>query len=144
MFDDLKFLIERSDLPDSAKIALAILTKAISWLPWAFVGVGFLIKLEFFTYWLAFFVFIEGSLFVALMYLLVLLVRASITSPSPGPPPPHDTTSRKHPSPKIIDTAKQGVIGNFAFYAFILAVFIVMKGMGLVDAAIAAIARLVP
>ena len=49
MFDDVKYLITNSKLPESLKVSLAILTKSAQWLVWAFIGVGILLNKEYFS-----------------------------------------------------------------------------------------------
>lgn len=136
MFDDVKHILQNSDIPNTVKVAVTIIIRVISWLPLVFVGVGILLSLQFFYYWLAFFILIEGILLIALTYMLILIVRfalngdggrgSSITEP--------ETSARQHTqSVGVRESAIQGVVGNAAFYLAIIAVFILLKIMGIFD-----------
>ena len=80
MFNELKYLLEEAELPDTVKLPLTILIKAVAWFPWVFVGVGLVLSRDFFIYWLGFFLFIEGLLVAALVYLLVAVVQTELSS----------------------------------------------------------------
>lgn len=126
MFDDVKYLIEKTTLPESVKTSLSVLTRAISWLPWVFIGIGLLLKLEYFIYWLGFFIFIEGLLFIALVYTLIQSIKCEIG----------DSEIKKTNS-TIKSTLKEGIIkgvlGNVFFYLIFIVLFVILKAMGIID-----------
>src|SRR5688500_5760855 len=78
MFDDLKYILEKAEVSTQVKVALTVITKAISWFPWVFVGIGMLMKLDYFIYWLWFFMIMEGLLLIAMTYILVLMTKNSL------------------------------------------------------------------
>ncbi len=128
MFDEVKLLIEKSSAPEAVRLALSLVTKLISWLPYAFVGVGLFLNTANFIYWLAFFIFAEGALIAALIYMLLLIVRDAVAVTHKNEP-----QEDKLASNNFSDTALKGIVGNFAFYLFILVAFIVLKAMGIFD-----------
>lgn len=132
MFDDLKYTIEKSDLPNSFKIALSVFTKAIGWFAWTFVIIGSFLSTKYFPYWLAFFIIIEGLLFGALIYVLILAVKNSITGNVANEIAATSKVLSGQEQP-VMKSALQGIIGNIAFYFFIIAVFILLKSMGVFD-----------
>lgn len=141
MFDDLKRVIDNESLPISAKVALSVVIKAISWLPWVFVGIGWLLNKEYFIYWLAFFISVEAILFFALIYILVLLVRHSLAIEWNNRQE-NDESSENRPKSRnrgVAEAAIEGVIGNIAFYIVIIGAFIVLKLTGIVDIGIQAL-----
>lgn len=128
MFDDLTYLLKEPKLPEAVKVALTVLLKAVAWFPWLFIGVGLLVNREYFFYWLAFFVFLEGVLITALIYVLVLMIRRALSTLPAGSP-----TAVARPSWGVNDAVVKGLIGNVAFYLFILAGFVLLKAMGITD-----------
>ena len=138
---DLKKIIETAEMPGTVKVAITTVTKAISWLPWPFVIIGSLMKIEYFFYWLAFFIVIEGALFLALIYMLVLSVKYAfqIETQYPNEPAIEDAPLSAKKKEATFEWVKQGVIGNIAFYLFMVGAFIILKGMGYVDALFKAI-----
>jgi hypothetical protein len=101
-------------------------------------------KLEFFPYWLGFFVFVEGGLFLALVYVLVLTVRHSLAIGSletkiQAQPEDESEERDTSESKNILKMAFEGIIGNTAFYLFMVVALIVFKLTGVVDAVIDAI-----
>jgi hypothetical protein len=133
MFDDLKYTIEKSGLPNSFKLALSVFIKAIGWFAWAFVIIGTLLDSKYFPYWLAFFMVVEGVLFGALIYVLVLAARSSVTNKTTEEISTTNNTQNGSQSP-VMKSALHGIVGNIAFYFFIIAVFVLLKSMGVFDA----------
>ena len=132
MFDELKTLLKEAELTDTVKLPLTILIKAVGWFPWVFVGVGLVLNREFFIYWLGFFIFVEGLLVVALVYLLVAVVQAELSNSqvrSAG----RSTSSDENSAESLKAVIAKGVLGNTAFYLFILTVFVIAKGIGAFD-----------
>ena len=62
------WMLKDSDVPDTLKVSMSVLTRAIHWLAWAFVIVGSFLNPEWFPYWLGFFLLIEGVLFCGANY----------------------------------------------------------------------------
>ncbi|HOE00183.1 MAG TPA: hypothetical protein PLT12_05505 [Kiritimatiellia bacterium] len=129
MWLDIKYEIEKSQAPEIVKLSLNIVTKAISWFPWIFVVIGFFLPGSYFTLWLGFFLLVEGGLILALIYMLVLLVHDTLTHPPTGPISPEERREKE----SLAQAALKGIIGNIAFYIFILVAFIVIKSMGITD-----------
>ena len=71
---------------------------------------------------MAFFLFVEGIIIAALIYVLILIVHVGISE-----------ISGKSKSETVGSVAIKGVIGNIAFYLFIFVSFIVTKSMGWFD-----------
>lgn len=132
MFNDLEYVLRHADLADTIKLPLTILIKAVGWFPWVFVGVGLILSRDFFIYWLGFFLFIEGLLLAALVYLLVAVVQTELAN-SENPNANRSTSSDENSAEPMKDVIVKGVLGNVAFYLFILMVFVVAKGMGMFD-----------
>ena len=128
MFDEIESLIKSSKLPDGTKTALAILTSAIKWLPWPFVGIGLLIKINFFPYWLGFFIFTESVLFLTLIYILVNISKREL-----GIDDRQDLTSDSNPNHSFFKSIKDGITGNIGFYLFIILGFIILKFLGVFE-----------
>src|SRR5437870_10016417 len=80
MFGELKSVIERAAIPPALRVGLLVTVRAMAWLAWAFVGVGVLLSKEYFPYWMGFVLVFETILFVALFYMLLLLIRLSLGS----------------------------------------------------------------
>ena len=132
MFQELKSAVRDAQVPDTVKLALSVLIKAVTWFPWVFIGIGILLNREYFIYWLGFFLFVEGLLILSLVYVLVIVVRSTVSVPmSPAAQAPASTDEKL--KDKFGDTVLKGVIGNAAFYLFILAALIIVKGMGVFD-----------
>ena len=133
MFEDLRYLIRDAKVPESAKLALSVLTKAIGWFAFAFVIIGLFLNRQYFIYWLAFILFIEGLLVAALIAVLLMAVRAELPNPSF-----EESGSTKTPKAnkfRIGDVALRGVIGHAAFYLLLLAVLIILGAMGVFEEA---------
>lgn len=141
MFDDLKSMLEKADIPTTVRVALTVITKAVSWFPWVFVGIGLFLRGEYFLYWLVFFMVIEGVLLIALVYMLVLLVRYSMQV---------GETSQQNDQAKLPGSASKstnglvnmslsGVVGNAAFYLVLFAAIVLLKVTGVVDSVLDAI-----
>lgn len=129
MFDYyIREALEKSKVPEPVRLSLTIATKAAEWLPWVFFFFGLILNQQNFQYWLAFFLFAEGSLLATIIYILLLIVRDSLSAARST-----NTPDEKAAAEKFSDTALKGVIVNFAFYLFIFACFVVIKGMGLFD-----------
>jgi hypothetical protein len=128
MFEDLKYLLKEAKLPEMVKVPLTVLIKAVAWVPWLFVGIGLLLNREYFFYWLAFFLFLEGVLITALIYVLVMVIRSALPTVSMG-----DQAAASGVSSLLNDAVVKGIIGNAAFYLFILAMFVLLKAMGVTD-----------
>lgn len=128
MFEDLRYLLRDAKLPEPVKIPLTVLIKAVAWFPWVFIGIGILLNREYFFYWLAFFLFLQGILIAALIYVLVLIIRSAL--PTIGAAEPAGMPAG---SGMLNDAIVKGIVGNAAFYLFILAVFVLMKAMGVTD-----------
>jgi len=126
MFDDIKYLIEKTTLPESIKISLSVIIRAITWLIWAFVGVGLLLDSKYFIYWIAFFIFIEGMLFIALIFVLIQSIKYETGK--------NETREIKTPTKNTLrDGIIKGVLGNVFFYLLFLIFFIILKAMGIID-----------
>lgn len=131
MYDDLQALIKGSNVSDEIKVTLSIITKGVSWFPWVFIGVGIFLNKEFFSYWLAFSLFIFGALIIVLLYMLVMVLHFSLTEkPRKESSDGEGENVKKTNFPEIV---MKGIIGNFSFYFFIMAVFVVIKSMDIFD-----------
>jgi len=129
MFDEIESLIKSSKLPDGTKTALAILTSAIKWMPWPFVGIGLLIKINFFPYWLGFFILIESILFLTLIYLLVNISRRELGINDVK----NQTEEKLNQDKHFFKSIKDGITGNIGFYLFIILGFIILKFLGVFE-----------
>ena len=137
MFDDLDRAVSDGKIPDSLKLATKIVLKGISWFPWVFFFVGTILKAEFFVYWLAFFLFVEGALVVVLLQLVVLLAKLGAQDPRVGSMPENPETNSAGTTPRSVKEAIHGgIVGNVAFYLFLIVIFIVVKLTGLLDGAV--------
>lgn len=132
MFNELKDLLKEAALADTVKLPLTILIKAVTWFPWVFVGVGLILNREFFVYWLGFFLFIEGLMIAALVYLLTAVVQTELSN-SENRGANRSASSDENLAEPLKDTIVKGVFGNAAFYLFILMGFVIVKGMGAFD-----------
>ncbi len=127
MYEDLKYLVKDSTIPEEAKVVLSVMLKTVSWFPWVFIGVGMLLNNVFFIYWLGFCLFIFGAMIFVLLYMLVMILRVSL------PTSADRKESGSNPTEGFSATAFKGIVGNFAFYLFIMVAFVVVKSMGLFD-----------
>ena len=127
MFDDLRYLINSSKLPDTTKVPLTIAVKAVAWLPWLFVGISLLLTREYFVYWFAIFAFLEGFMLLTLVYLLVAVLRQG------QPADPASGSEASQATNTLGGAVLKGVLGNAAFYLFILIAFVLVKAMGTFD-----------
>ena len=133
MYSDLQYLISSSSLTEELKITLLVITRGVTWYPWVFVGIGGLLNKAYFPYWLAFSLFIFGALILVLLYMLVLVVRSAVaTEPGTNPSTANGDTGIQAPA-KVKGNMLSGIIGNLAFYLFIIVAFAVVKIMGLFD-----------
>lgn len=128
MFDEIESLINSSKLPDGTKTALAILTSAIKWLPWPFVGIGLLIKIDFFPYWLGFFILAESTLFLTLIYILVNISKREL-----GVDDRQDKVNDSNPNHSFVTSIRDGITGNIGFYLFVILGFIILKFLGVFE-----------
>jgi hypothetical protein len=128
--------IKYSKIPETAKYALIVIIKGISSFPWVFFFVGLLLAKEIFFYWFIFFLFVEGLLFAALIYILVLIVKASLKTEY-GIEQKHNPYIESK-SDSVLEgymkKAKSGIIGNIAFYIFLIGALVVVKFLGIFDA----------
>lgn len=128
MFDEIESLIKSSKLPDGTKTALAILTSAIKWMPWPFVGIGLLIKIDFFPYWLGFFILVESMLFLTLIYILINISKREL-----GINNGTNRISDSNQSHSFFKSIKDGITGNISFYLFLIFGFIILKFLGIFE-----------
>lgn len=134
--------IKYSKIPETAKYALIVIIKGITSFPWVFFFVGLLLNKENFFYWFVFFLAVEGVFIIALIYILVLIVKASLKSDY-GLEKEENKSESPSKSDSILadylNKAKSGIIGNIAFYVIIIGALIVLKFMGVFDAFISQI-----
>lgn len=129
MFDEIESLINSSKLPSGTRTTLAVVTSAIRWLIWPFIGIGLLLNKEFFPYWLGFFIFIESVLFLTLIYILVNITKYELGLKTTKVS--QEGSNRKTKS--LLEIIRNGITGNLAFYIFIIAAFIILKLLGVFD-----------
>lgn len=125
MFDEIESLINSSKLPDGTRIILIVITSAIRWLIWPFVGIGILLSNAFFPYWLGFFIFIESVLFLSLVYILIGIAKYELNLKVRK----KDKDLRPM-NANIFKNIREGIIGNLGFYLFIAIAFIILKLLG--------------
>lgn len=128
MFDEIESLINSSKLPDGTKTALAILTSAIKWLPWPFLGIGLLIKIDFFLYWLGFFILAESMLFLTLVYILVIISKRELKTDDH-----QDKIINSSSDHSFFKSIKDGITGNIGFYLFVILGFVILKFLGVFE-----------
>lgn len=128
MFDDLSHLIKYSKIPELVKVSVSIIVKAASWFPWVFFFIGLALDKQFFLYWLIFFICLEGSLLLALIYILVLIVKHAFATPISDP-----STQEVKKKDTLIESSVNGIIGNIAFYIFLFVFFVGFKLSGVFD-----------
>ncbi len=126
MFDELKNLIDESDIPHAVKISLLIISKAVSWMPWVFVIIGLMLDLKYFIYWLIFFIFIEGFLLVSLVYILIQITNFSLDTGK------HKQRTKRSEN-SLLSKSVDGIIGNAAWYLLIIVALIFTKLTGVAD-----------
>ena len=127
MFEDIKDLVKNSNIPEIIKIIIIVIIRCITWFVWAFIGIGILIKNEFFIYLLLFFIFIEAFLVIALITVLISSIKYFLNIPNNEPDKYEKTEIRKS---TLVDKIRDGIIGNSAFYVFLIIVFIIVKIIG--------------
>jgi len=108
---DLKYLLKEAKLPEMVKGPLTVLIKGVAWVPWLFDGIGLLLNREYFFFWLAFFLFLEGVLITAPIYVLVMVIRSALPTVSAG-----DQARASNVSSLLNDAVVKGIVGNAAFY----------------------------
>lgn len=127
MFDEIESLINSSKLPSGTRTTLAVITSAIRWLIWPFIGIGLLLDNQFFPYWLGFFIFVESILFLTLVYILVNIAKYELGSKFT------EKAKVTHEQKTIFKSIKDGIIGNLGFYLFLVVGFIILKLLGVLD-----------
>jgi len=129
--------IKHSNIPETTKYVLIIIIKGISWFPWVFFFIGLFLTEDIFFYWFLFFLVIEGSLVLGLIYILVLIVKASINENRIKDEVESDKKKVNSKADSILNRylnrAKSGIIGNLAFYIVIILSLVVLKFMGIFD-----------
>ncbi len=134
--------IKYSKIPETAKYALIVIIKGITSFPWVFFFVGLILTKEIFFYWFVFFLAVEGVFIFALIYILIMIVKASLKSDY-GLDEKENNPKANSKSDSILEgylsKAKSGIIGNIAFYVIIIGSLVVLKFMGVFDAFISQI-----
>ena len=126
MISDLDEFIQKADVPSSTKLFIALTLRAISWLAWAFVCVGWFLRHDFLPYWFAIFVMMEGIFFFLLIFVLIrLLPRVP-----EGPSTEGQVSAPDGRANGLTQAALKGIVGNSAFYLFILALLLLLKAVG--------------